>query len=162
MLVKVHPSHPPSSTLGEGFEEMAPLNGEGRQERVLPQRHEARHHEVPPPQAPHTYIRVFVLVDAMEVEGPAVDEELRAGDVDGTDADRERVHVLQQRPVHLRLHFHLDFQGGDTSDVLGFARMPCLPSLLPVRAILTSRPFPSPASTRGLLLTAASAASCGP
>lgn len=70
-------------------------------------------------QAPHTYVCVFVLVDTVEVEGPAVDKELRAGDVDGADTDRERVHVLQQGPVCLCLHFHLDFQGGDASDVLG-------------------------------------------
>lgn len=98
----------------------------------------------------------------MEVEGLAVDEELRAGDVDGADADRERVYILQQRPVHLRLHFHLDFQRGDASDVLGFTRMPCPPSPLSVRAILTPRPFSSPASARCLFLTAASADSCGP
>ena len=117
---------------------------------------------MPPPQAPHTYVCVFVLVDTVEVEGPAVDEELRAGDMDGADADRECVHVLQQRPVHLRLHFHLDFQGGDATDMLGFTRMPCPPFPLSVRAILTSHPCPSPASSCGLLLTAASAASCGP
>lgn len=112
--------------------------------------------------APHTYICVFVLVDAVEVEGLAVDEELRAGDVDSADADREGVHVLQQCPIHLCLHFHLNFQRGDASDVLGFTRMPCSPSLLCVRASLTAHPFPSPASARCLLLTAASADSFGP
>lgn len=90
---------------------------------MLPQQHKAKGHEVLPLRVPHTYVCILVLVDAMEVEGLAVDEELRAGDVDGADADRERVQVLQQGPVHLCLHFHLDFQRGGTSDILGFTRM---------------------------------------
>lgn len=90
-----------------------------------------------------TYICVFVLVHAMEVEGPAVDEELRAGGVHGADANRERVHVLQHRPIHLRLHFHLEFQGEDTSDVMSPARMPCPPS--PSLSGLPRPPLLSPA-----------------
>lgn len=53
-----------------------------------------------------------MLVDPVEVEGPAIDEELGAGDVHGADADRECVHVLQQLPAHLGLHLHLQGQGG--------------------------------------------------
>jgi len=141
---------------------MAASRGEGRQEQLPPRRCKARSHEVPLPRVPHAYVGVFVLVDAVEVEGPAVDEELRAGDVDGADADRERVRVLQQRPVRLRLHFHLDFQRGDASDVLGFTRMPRPPSPSSVRAVLPAPPFPSPVSACCLLLTTASAGSCGP
>lgn len=70
-----------------------------------------------------TYVCILVLVDPVEVEGLAVDEELRAGDMDGADADWECVYVLQQRLICLRLHFHLQSQGEDTHEVLGFARI---------------------------------------
>lgn len=64
-----------------------------------------------------------MLVDPVEVEGLAIDEELCAGDVDGADADWERVYVLQQRLICLRLHFHLQSRGEDTHEVLGFTRI---------------------------------------
>lgn len=59
----------------------------------------------------HTYICILVLVDPVEVEGPAIDEELGAGDVHGADADRERVHIFQQHLAHLGLHLHLHSGG---------------------------------------------------
>ena len=38
-------------------------------------------------------VQIFVLAEAPEVEGLAVDQELRAVDPDGADADRQRVAV---------------------------------------------------------------------
>lgn len=49
--------------------------------------------EVLPPSS-GTHICVLVFVDSVEVEGLVVDEELRAGDIDGADADWESVHIL--------------------------------------------------------------------
>ena len=42
-----------------------------------------------------THVRVLVLVDAVEVEGLVVDEELRAGDFHRADPHRQGVPVLQ-------------------------------------------------------------------
>lgn len=60
-----------------------------------------------------------MLVDPVEVEGLSVDEELRAGDVNGADANRQGVDVLLRHAAGLSLHLHLGFQRKAVREVLG-------------------------------------------
>lgn len=102
----------------------------------------------------HTYICILVLVDPVEVEGPAIDEELGAGDVHGADADRERVHVLQQHPTHLGLHLHLHGQGEWRDPHWGAqCSLPCLGERfwphIPPQPCLSTQPAPHCCCSRG-------------
>lgn len=73
-----------------------------------------------------------MLVDPVEVEGLSVDEELRAGDVHGADANRQCVDVLLWHTAGLRLHFHLGSQREGVCEGLGVAK----PSKLSMDAAL--------------------------
>lgn len=73
-----------------------------------------------------------MLVDPVEVEGLSVDEELRAGDVHGADANRQCVDVLLWHAAGLCLHFHLGSQREGVCEGLGVAE----PSKLSMDAAL--------------------------
>lgn len=68
-----------------------------------------------------------MLVDPVEIEGLSIDEELRAGDVNGADANWQCVDVLLRHAAGLSLQSHLGSQRKAVCEVLGWQSHPgCL------------------------------------